>query len=160
MRPPTLSQPAGPSRARSLLLGLAAGAVIASSLFAGLRALALDLRYAYRNAGPSVFADTDRRQMATVRAALSSDETILLLGTANTVWHARLWQRGMYPRNPVVVRLEPYDGAAIRSLRERYGIRHAVLLGPPAPDPGFQWSQDLGSLPGLPERVSFGELLP
>jgi hypothetical protein len=157
---PVLLWSPGELRLRELLLRLAATAVVLASLASGLTALVRDLRFAYRNAGPSVFTDVDRRQMSAVREAVHAGDTILLVGTPDDVWHAGLWQRGMYPRNTVVLVLGPYDAAAIGELRHRYDIAYAVLLGPPPFDPGFRWSRDLGSLPGLPHRVSFGELSP
>ena len=98
--------------------------------------------------------------MAAVRKAVPEGAAILVLAKSTDVWHARLWQRGLYPRNPVVVLFEPVGPRAIGKLRSRYGIRHAVLIGPPGLDPGFRWRRELGTLAGLPDLVSFGELAP
>jgi hypothetical protein len=151
-----------PDRARlaSASLRLIAAVVVAASAAAGGTALWRDLRFAYTWAGPSIYAETDRRQMTAVRQTVSEGEVILLIAKPTDVWHARLWQRGLYPRNQVVVLFEPVGVNGIRRLRSRYGVRHAVLIGPPGFDPGFRWHRDLGPLAGLPDRVSFGELLP
>jgi hypothetical protein len=144
----------------NVLRDAAAGVVILASAAAALAAFVPDLRTAYLYAGPSVFSDVDRRQMSTVREAIPDGATLLLVAKRSGAWHARLWQRGLYPRNQVVVVMEPYDAAAVRAVRDRYAIRHAVLVGPPPFDPGLRWSRDLGPLAGLPDRVSFGELSP
>ena len=151
-----------PSRAAtfSSLLRISATAVILASLTAWLLGFVPDLLVSYRWAGPSVFTEVDRRQMAAVRQAIPEGETLLLIAPRTDVWHARLWQRGLYPRNQVVVVLDPFDAASIRALRERYSMRHAVLLGPAAFDPGLLSRRDLGPLPGLSDRVFFGELAP
>ena len=141
-------------------LRLIALVVLIASAAAGLSALWRDLRFAYAWAGPSIFSETDRRQMAAVQEAVPEGAVILLVARPDNVWHARLWQRGLYPRNQVAVLLEPVGPEAIGKLRSRYGIRHAVLIGPPGLDPGFRWRRDLGPLAGLPGLVSFGELAP
>lgn len=98
--------------------------------------------------------------MSTVQRAVPAGAVILLVAKPTDVWHARLWQRGLYPRNQVAVLLEPVGPAAVRALRSRYGIRYAVLIGPPDLDPGLRWRRELGALSGLPDFVSFGELAP
>jgi hypothetical protein len=151
-----------PDRARlsAAALRLIAAVVLAASAAAGLTALWRDLRFAHAWAGPSIYSAVDRRQMAAVQAAVPEGAVILLVARPTDVWHARLWQRGLYPRNPVAVLLEPVGPAAVGRLRARYGIRYAVLIGPPGVDPGLAWRRDLGALAGLPERVSFGALAP
>lgn len=144
----------------STLRQVAAAAVVAASLAAYLAAFVPDLLVAYRYAGPSPFTEADRRQMAAVTGAIPADASVLVLGTASGVWHARLWQRGLYPKHAVVVMLEPFDAAAIRAVRKRFDIRYAVLIGPPRFDPGLRWSRDLGTAAGVPDRISFGELTP
>ena len=151
-----------PDRARlaSIALQVIAVVVLAASAVAGVTALWSDLRLAYTWSAPSIFSEVDRKQMSAVREAVPPGATILVLAKWTDVWHARLWQRGLFPRNPVVVRLEPYGPEEIRKFRQRYASRYAVLIGPPAFDLGFRWRRDLGSLPGLASRVWFGELSP
>lgn len=151
-----------PDRTRFVSAGLRliAVVVLAASAVAGLTALWGDLRLAYTWSGPSIFSELDRKQMSAVREVVPRGATILVVAKWTDVWHARLWQRGLFPRNPVVVRLEPYVPQEIREFRHRYAIRYAVLIGPPAFDLGFRWRRDLGPLPGLPGRVWFGELSP
>ncbi len=134
--------------------------VVAASLAAGFAALERHLRTAYLWAGPSIFSSVDQRQMASVRAALADGEVIVLFAGPANVWHARLWQRGLYPRNPVAVQFEGDPPERLRALRERFGVRHAVLIGRPANAPRLRVERDLGPLPGLPGRVAFGELPP
>jgi hypothetical protein len=137
-----------------------AGVVVAASLAAGAAALRRDLGTAYLWAGPSIFSSVDQRQMASVRGALAEGEIIILFAGPDNVWHARLWQRGLYPRNPVAVQFEGEPPERLRALRERFGFRHAVLIGRPANAPRLRGERDLGPLPGLPGRVAFGELPP
>lgn len=122
--------------------------------------MARDLQTAYRYAGPSIYPPVDRKQMDTVAGLLPKGTAVLVMANSTNVWHAWMWQRGLYPEHPVVVSLEPWSPEDIRKARERYGIHHAVLIGPPPVDPGFRWSRDLGPLVGLPLRVVFGELKP
>lgn len=98
--------------------------------------------------------------MSAVRSAVPEGETLLLFATSSTVWHARLWQRGLYPRNQVVVVFDPTGDAAIRQLRERYSCRYAVVIGASRSAPPLLRRRDLGRLAGLPDSVSFGELVP
>ena len=151
-----------PDRARvaSASSRLIAAAVLAAAAVSGLTALWRDLRFAYAWAGPSIYAANDRRHMTAVQEAVPAGAVILLVAKQTDVWHARLWQRGLYPRNQVVVLLEPFGPHAIHRVKSRYGIRYAVLIGPPSVEPGFRWRRELGSLAGLPGRVSFGELAP
>lgn len=160
MLSPFFLWPPVPTEPRSLGLRIAATTILLASLAAGAAALWRDLRFAYQNAGPSAFTDLDRRQMAAVRQSVPEGAAILLIATSTNGWYARLWQRGLYPSQQGVVVLEPHEPDAIRKLRERYGIRHAVLIGPPPFDPGLLWRRDLGPLAGMPGRVWFGELLP
>ncbi len=131
--------------------------ILAASVMAGLLALREDIRVAYLWAGPSVFRDVERQEMTAVREAIPEGAVLLLFARPTDHWHARLWQRGLYPRNPVVVLIEPFPEETYRKFRELYGVRYAVLLGPPSFDPGLLWRRDLGPIPGLPGQVSFGE---
>jgi len=119
-----------------------------------------DLRVAFRDAGPSVFTPRDRKQMGTVQASLPADASLLLVATADEAWHARLWQRALYPEHTVIVRYEPLRADELKRLRNQYAIHQAVSLGNVPPDPGFRSHEDLGTLPGRPARVWFGELEP
>lgn len=148
------------ARLASASLRLVAVVVLAASAAAGLTAIWSDLRLAYTWSGPSIFSEPDLKAMSAVREAVPPGATILVVARWADVWTARVWQRGLFPRNPVVVRLEPYTAQEIRKFRQRYAIRHAVLIGPPAFDLGFRWRRDLGPVPGVPGRVEFGELLP
>ena len=119
-----------------------------------------DLRVAFRDAGPSVFTPLDRKQMGAVRAALPAGASLLLVATTDDAWHARLWQRALYPEHTVIVRYAPLRADELKRLRDQYAIHHAVSLGVTPADPGFRSHEDLGTLPGLPARVWFGELEP
>ena len=119
-----------------------------------------DLRVSFRDAGPSVFTPGDRRQMDAVRAAIPAGASLLLVANSSDAWGARLWQRGMFPDHVLIVRYEPLNPVELRKLRGQFAIHHAVAFGVPPPDPGFRSHEDLGTLPGLPSRVWFGELAP
>jgi len=134
--------------------------VVAASAAVTVAAFAGDLRTAYAFAGPSIFKETERRQMAEVQAALTEDEVILVVARPEDHWHARLWQRGLYPRNPVAILIGGFSKESLRELRERHGIRRAVLIGPPEVEPAMIRRRELGTLSGLPARVAFGELAP
>ncbi len=139
---------------------MAAAIVFAASLASGGDALVADLRVAFRDAGPSVFTPVDRGQMAAVRESLPPGGSLLLVATKVDAWHARLWQRAFYPEHILIVRYEPLRADELKRLRDQYGIRFAISLGVAPPDPGFRSHRDLGTLPGLPSRVWFGELSP
>ncbi len=134
--------------------------MIVASLAAGLAALGRDLRIAYLYAGQSIFSSVDRKQMDAVRASLPAKAPILLIAKTANAWQAWLWERGLYPEHLVVVRFEPWSADEIRKARERFGFRHAVIIGPVPFDPGFRWTRDLGPMAGVPDRVVFGELAP
>lgn len=119
-----------------------------------------DLHVAFRDAGPSVFTPRDRKQMGTVQASLPAGASLLLVATTDEAWHARLWQRALYPEHTVIVRYAPLRSDELIQLRHQYAIHHAVSLGNAPADPGFRSHEDLGTLPGLSARVWFGELGP
>ena len=119
-----------------------------------------DLHVAFRDAGPSVFTPGDRKQMDAVRASLPAHASLLLVATGDEAWHARLWQRALYPDHTVIVRYEPLRADELRQFRDQYSIHYAVSLGNVPPDPGFRAHEDLGALPGRTARVWFGELAP
>jgi hypothetical protein len=139
---------------------IAAAATLLASLAVGLTTLGRDLRFSRENAGPSVFSTADRKQIGAVKDSIPEGATVLLIASSVNGWYARLWQRGLYPRNQGVVVLEPFNPQTVQELRARYGIRHAVLLGSPPFDPGLRARHDLGSLAGQTGRVWFGELSP
>ncbi len=146
--------------AASLLLGAVAGAVLGSTLLAGITAVDRDIRIAYTWAHPSVFTETDRRQMDAVRAAIPSGAPLIVLANDENIWHGVLWQRGLYPRNTATFVVAPYGPAQLRKLAASAGARWVVLIGSPTAAPELQGVRDLGQLYGLPARVSFGELAP
>jgi hypothetical protein len=144
-------------RLLSIGLPLIAVAVVSASVLAGFAALARDLRTAYLWAGPSIIREADRRQIDAVRKSLEDGEVIFVYADPEHHWHARLWQRALFPRNPVAVHLDASPEGP-RSLRDRFAVRHAVVIGPPAFAPRLRAERDLGPLQGMRVRVSFGEL--
>jgi hypothetical protein len=145
---------------RKDIVAVAAAVVVGVSLASGIYALGRDLRAAFFYAGPSVFTPDDRRQMDAVRAAVPAGASLLLVATRGDAWHARLWQRGLYPEQVLIVRYQPLDSEEFSKLRSQFAIHYAVSLGAPPTDPGFRWHRDLGTLPLLQSRVWFGELEP
>ena len=152
--------PGSPVRKRIDIAAASGFVVLAASLVSGGHAIVRDLRVAFRDAGPSVFPPEERVQMDSVLASVPARASLLLVATTEDAWHARLWQRAFYPEHTVIVRYEPLGAEELRALRKRLGIRHAISLGSPPPDPGFRSPRDLGALPGLASRVWFGELQP
>ncbi len=142
-----------------ILRGIAALVALAS-LLAGGAALYRDLTIAFRDAGPSVFGPTVRQQLDTLRDRLPAGAPLLLVSASRTdgSWYARLFQRGLYPRNPVVVRYLPLAPAAERAAIARWSVRHGLAIGNPPPDLGFAGHEDLGTLPALTDRLWLGEL--
>ena len=67
--------------------------------------------------------------MGTVRGSLPAGASLLLVATADEAWHARLWQRALYPEHTVIVRYEPLRADELKRLRDQYAIHHAVSLG-------------------------------
>ena len=114
----------------------------------------------YRDAGPSIFAPADRRQYASVRERLQPGEALLVYATTAEKWYTCLWQRALYPRNPVIVRYNKSTAASLREDIRRFHIRHAVAFGNPPPDPGFWSVEELGEISGQPGEVRFGALRP
>ena len=133
---------------------------MAASLASGIPSIVGDLRVAFRDAGPSVFTPGDRRQIEAVRASVPPGTSLLLVANSDDAWHARLWQRGLYPERALIVRYVPLDSSELRRFRTQYAIRFAIALGDPPPDPGFRWRKDLGTLPGRGSHLWFGELEP
>ncbi len=72
--------------------------------------------------------------------------------------YAWTWQRVLYPRPVLTFPSAGLSRAAMARLRARYRIQYAVATGSPPVDPGFARMQDLGNVPGSPDRVWFGPL--
>ncbi len=137
--------------------------MLAASVLSGGLELYKDLRVAFRDAGPSVFGPTVRIQLDALRERLPPGASLLLVsaGMTDSAWYTRLFQRGLYPRTIAIVRNLPTpDPADLERIRSRYGVRFAISMGNPPPDPGFLTHEDLGPLPGIADRVWFGELAP
>jgi hypothetical protein len=143
-----------------LSLRACAAVVLATALVAGWAAIGRDLSLAYRSA-PSPFTPEDLRQFQYVRDRLPAGEALLVVATRNERWHACLWQRALYPRNPAILRFTVSPGPVrFESDQRRFGIRHAVAFGSPLPDPGFERSEDVGQIPTSGARVVFGPIRP
>jgi hypothetical protein len=71
-----------------------------------------------------------------------------------------MWQRVLYPRVVILLPSHQNSAGAVSRLRSRFGIRYAVSMGSPPPDPGFAEIRDLGPLLGADYRVWFGPLRP
>lgn len=145
---------------QSAIFKAAAGLVLAASLWIGVGALDADLRRAFRDAPRSVFAPEFRAQRDRVTQVVPPGESLLYLSETPEVWHSRLWQRALYPRNSVIEVQPPQSPARLRELRKRYGARFAISWGNPPFDPDYRWKVALGTLPGLAGETWFGELAP
>jgi hypothetical protein len=139
-----------------------AALVVGASLLAGVRALARDYDRAFHVAGKSVFPPGVARQVDAIRARVPAGASVLLLSASSTdgSWWARLFQRALYPRNPIVVRYEPLPSAQLARLRREWGLGWGLLLAPDASSLPFADREDLGTLPAMPDRVWLGPLTP
>ena len=144
------------------VLGGLAALVAAASLGVGGIALYRDLRAAFRDSGPSVFAASVAGQIQAIRHSVPPGASILLTAADDSdgKWYGLLFQRALFPRNRVIVRYLPLSRADMQPLVTLYSIRYALAVGPPASNAGFRVRADLGPLPGLPYGVSFGEFAP
>ena len=75
-------------------------------------------------------------------------EALLVTYPGTHPWYPRVWQRVLYPRTVVLLSREQTSAAKVARMRARYGIRFAVAMGSPPPDPGFARVRDLGPLLG------------
>jgi hypothetical protein len=107
----------------------------------------------------SVFSPAFREQLRIVENRVPAGAPVLHISAQPEPWFSRLWQRGLYPRNPIIV-IQPWDYPRLAELRTKYATRFAVSAGKPPLDPGFAWKVDLGAVPGLPGATWFGELAP
>ncbi len=80
---------------------------VGASLASGFASMARDLEAVRRGPGPGVFSPGFEEQARRVRAEVSPGVRILLVASRSDEWEARLWQRALYPRNPVSVRFLP-----------------------------------------------------
>ena len=146
-----------------MALHAAAVLVLGASALNGIPTLAREVRIAFRDAWPSVFPGEFRGRLIAVQAAVP--EGAAFLGVCDeeknpgASWYARLWQRGLYPRNPVVVVTGDLRPGRLAEIRRRHGLRYAISIGDPPLDPGFRWHRDLGVVAGS-LRMWFGELGP
>jgi hypothetical protein len=153
----------GPTRAllSPRILQSLAALVLAAAALAAARSLDREFTKAFRDPWPGVFPPSVLGQLQVLRSRLAPGSTVLLVSgpTPAETWNARLFQRGLYPRNVVIVHFAPPpDAAEMGRLRDRYGLRYAISLGAGPADPGFLQHEDLGPLPDAEGRVWFGEL--
>jgi hypothetical protein len=141
-------------RVAGVLFKASLAALVASSLIVGFRAFRDDLIVAFRYAGASVFPPSLARQLPTVIERIPEGRPILLLATSADTWNARLWQRALYPRNPVFVRFEPFPDA--REMARMADLRDVLFLGRPPPGLAVDWIDDLGSDADGDDRVMRG----
>ena len=105
-------------RSRGVAVRAAAAVCAVSVLVAGARWLRNDLVSTFRDADPSVFPAGFSEQLRSVEEIAPPDAGLLLVASADDAWRARLWQRALYPRNPVVVRYRPLpSGEKLEELR-------------------------------------------
>ena len=126
----------------------------ASSLIVGFQAFRDDLKLAFGYAGASVFPPSLQRQLPTVLERIPEGRPILLLATTANAWNARLWQRALYPRNPVFVRYEPFPDP--REMARIADLRDVLFLGRRPPSLAVDWIGHLGSDADGDERVMLG----
>ena len=136
-----------------LIFVLVSGAVGVRAFVAGYREAFLS---SWLTSVPPRVAD----QIATVDRVMRPGEALLVTYPGPNPWYARMWQRVLYPRTVVLLSRNQTSAANIARLRARYGIRFAVAMGSPPPDPGFVRVRDLGPLLGADDRVLFGTLRP
>ena len=112
-----------------------------------------------RTSAPSVFSAEFRRQLQVVETRLPPGAPVLHVSAMPEGWFSRLWQRALYPGHQTIV-VQPWDVPRLGELRAKYGARFVISVGKPPLDPGYLWSVDLGTVPGLPGATRFGELRP
>jgi hypothetical protein len=139
------------------LLRLSAFLLIATSLVIGIRASVLDLQTAFRASWKETVPPPVAAQIAIVERETGREALLLTYADPNP-WYPRMWQRIFYPRTVVLLSDRQADAATIARLRERYGIRYAVSMGPPPGGLAFTEVRDLGPLLGSNDRVAFGPL--
>jgi hypothetical protein len=133
-----------------------------ASLWVGVRALAADFDLAFHVAGRSVFPPSIVRQLDAIRAKVPPGAPILLLSASSTdgSWWTRLFQRALYPRNVVIVRYEPLPPDALSRLRRDWRCGWGLVLAKEPTSVALANPEDLGNLPGMPDRVWLGMLPP
>jgi hypothetical protein len=142
-------------------LQVLAALVFAAAAVAAARSLDREFTRAFRGPRTGVFPPSVLGQLQILRSRLPAGSTVLLVSgsSAAETWNARMFQRGLYPGNAVIVLFVPVpDAVAMARLRGRHGLRYAISMGDPPADPGFLQHEDLGPLPDSDERVWFGEL--
>jgi hypothetical protein len=155
--PRVWSQP--PPSPRLRLLRLATGLFLAVSAGVGVRAIALDLKNAFQRSWKTTIPPPVAAQVAAVEKELGPEPLLVAYQDPNP-WYPRMWQRVLYPRVVILLPSHQNSAGAVSRLRSRYGIRYAVSMGSPPPDPGFAEIRDLGPLLGADYRVWFGPLRP
>ena len=105
-------------------------------------------------------AAVDRRQMATVRAALPPGASLLLVATADERLARPTLAAGALSEHTVIVRYRPCIADELNRFRGQYADSTRGLAGMASARSRVRSHEDLGTLPGLPGRVWFGELAP
>ncbi len=139
---------------------LLATLVLVASLYSGIGGLSRDLSLAFRHASPRVLPASVVRELDAVKQRVPAGQAVLFV-TREDFWYPRLLQRGLYPRNAVVVRQDPGDPLeGLAGTCARYGIRFVIWSGAPPRDLAFAWQRELGGLPGGDGPMILGALAP
>lgn len=134
---------------------------VAAGLVVGVASFRRDFALSARQRGESVYSADFRRQVRYVTDRTPPRAGILLVATPQDTWRARLWQRALYPRNDVIVRLQPFaPDSELRPLRVHHSVTFAITLGDPSVDLPLRWNEDLGRMFREEPRVRFGALEP
>jgi hypothetical protein len=139
-------------RGESFAIRAVATAFAGSVFLAGALTLRTDLIVAFREADPRVFPPAFSQQVRRVEKIAPPRAELLVVASPDDAWRARLWQRALYPRNPVVVRYRPLpSGGELEELRRFAAF--VVALGAEVPELPLSSEERLGG-----ENVWIGTL--
>lgn len=157
---------------RSWILATAGAVVLATSLWAGVRGFAADIRLAFVDAPRHAIPPEILEQARLLKARIPRDAYVLYVGnqTPPDNWFSRLWQRALYPRRVLIleqgkraVTLDTKEQLRVKGLEElraEYSVRYALSAGNPPTDPGFLTREELSRIPQYPYVTWFGVLKP
>jgi len=133
---------------RSFLAHLCAVVTLGAGLYAALARANLDRAFVYSAGVRRVYPAGHLRQVEIFKSLVPKGPVFYIMDQPD-YWQVGLWQRSIYPDNPVFLIYDPalVHAPSTENLRTKHLIAYALCAGNPPPDAGYEWKVELPSYP-------------
>ena len=125
-----------PGRVRQIAVVSIAAAFMASTLYIAARKSVQDFTLVFHQASLRAVPEGLMTGVDMVKRRVPSRSLIVFYMSQPEKWEFGLWQRSLYP-DYILIPVENrafFRSAEFRKLRDRYGVRYALVAGPPPPE--------------------------